>query len=364
MERHHQRGKMLVRERIELLVDRDSPFLELSPLAAWGTEYLLGANVVTGIGVVEGVECVISANDPTMQGGSSNPYSLAKSLRAQDLARINRMPLINLTESGGADLPRQADVFLTGGKWFRNLTNLSEMGIPTLALVFGNSTAGGAYVPGMCDYSVMVKERAKVFLGGPPLVKMATGEESTDEELGGADMHSRISGLSDYYAVDEYDAIGSDARSSPISTGARRATDRPGPRSEPLYDQDELLGVASADLKVPFDMREILARVVDGSEFDEYKQLYGTSLLTGWAWIHGFPVGVVANQQGVLFSEEAQKATEFIQLCNKQDTPAHLHPQHHRLHGRARSTNSAASSRTAPRWSTPSRTRRCPTSSF
>lgn len=321
VERHHQRGKMLVRERIELLIDRDSPFLELSPLAAWGTEYLLGANVVTGIGVVEGVECVISANDPTMQGGSSNPYSLAKSLRAQDLAKINRMPLINLTESGGADLPRQADVFLTGGKWFRNLTNLSAMGIPTLALVFGNSTAGGAYVPGMCDYSVMVKERAKVFLGGPPLVKMATGEESTDEELGGADMHSRVSGLSDYYAVDEYDAIRIGRQIVAHLNWRKKGYGPTRPVSEPLFDQDELLGVASADLKVPFDMREILARVVDGSEFDEYKQLYGSSLLTGWAWIHGFPVGVVANQQGVLFSEEAQKATEFIQLCNKQDTP-------------------------------------------
>jgi acyl-CoA carboxylase subunit beta len=205
--RHTERGKMLVHERIELLVDRDSPFLELSTLAGWGTEKPLGANVVTGIGVVNGVEVMISANDPTSQAGSSNKYSLAKTLRAQDIARQNRLPMINLVESGGADLPDQAEVFLTGGKWFRNLTQLSKLGIPTIALVFGNSTAGGAYVPGMCDYAVMVKERAKVFLGGPPLVKMATGEESTDEELGGAEMHSRISGLSDYFAADELEAI-------------------------------------------------------------------------------------------------------------------------------------------------------------
>ncbi|MDP3984484.1 MAG: carboxyl transferase domain-containing protein, partial [Acidimicrobiia bacterium] len=188
VERHLGRGKLLARQRIELLVDRDSPFLELSTLAAWGTEKNLGANAVTGIGVIRGVECVISANDPTSQAGSSNRYSLAKTLRAQDIARENRLPLVNLVESGGADLPDQAEVFITGGKWFRNLTQLSRMGIPTIALVFGNSTAGGAYVPAMCDYSVMVKERAKVFLGGPPLVKMATGEESTDEELGGAEM--------------------------------------------------------------------------------------------------------------------------------------------------------------------------------
>ena len=200
IERHRKRGKLLARERIELLVDRDAPLLELSTLAGWGSDKPLGANVITGIGVVNGVECIVSANDPTSQAGSSNRYSLAKSLRAQDIARENRLPLINLVESGGADLPDQAEVFLTGGKWFRNLTQMSAMGIPTIALVFGNSTAGGAYVPGMCDYAVMVDRRAKVFLGGPPLVKMATGEESTDEELGGAEMHSRVSGLSDYFA--------------------------------------------------------------------------------------------------------------------------------------------------------------------
>jgi acyl-CoA carboxylase subunit beta len=319
--RHTERGKMLVHDRIELLVDRDSPFLELSTLAGWGTEKPLGANVVTGIGVVNGVEVMISANDPTSQAGSSNKYSLAKTLRAQDIARQNRLPMINLVESGGADLPDQAEVFLTGGKWFRNLTQLSKLGIPTIALVFGNSTAGGAYVPGMCDYAVMVKERAKVFLGGPPLVKMATGEESTDEELGGAEMHSRVSGLSDYFAADELEAIRM-GRDIVTHLNWRKAGYGPTmPADEPVHDPEDLVGIIPADLRKPFDMREVLARILDGSRFEEYKALYGTSMVTGWGSIHGFPVGVIANQQGVLFSEEAQKATEFIQLCNRYDVP-------------------------------------------
>jgi acyl-CoA carboxylase subunit beta len=321
IKRHRERGKLLARERIELLIDRDSPFLELSTLAAWGTDKNLGANLVTGIGVIEGVECVVLANDPTSQAGSFNRYTLAKSLRAMDIARENRLPLINLIESGGADLPDQADVFLTGGKWFRNLTQLSKLGIPTVAIVFGSSTAGGAYFPALCDYSVMVKDQAKVFLGGPPLVKMATGEESTDEELGGAEMHSRVSGLSDYFASDEHEAIrmGRDIVSHfnwrKLGYGPTKVPD------DPIYDTDEILGVIPHDLRVPFDQRELLARVVDGSRFEEYKTLYGASILTGWASVHGYPVGIVANQQGVIFSEEAQKATEFIQLCNRYDTP-------------------------------------------
>jgi len=319
--RHRERGKMLARERIELLLDRDAPFLELSTLAAWGTDKNLGANVVTGLGVVEGVECAILAHDPTSQAGSMNRYSVAKTLRIMDIARENRLPLINLVESGGADLPDQAEVFIVGGKWFRNLTRLSKQGVPTLALVFGNSTAGGAYFPAMCDYSVMVKDQAKVFLGGPPLVKMATGEESTDEDLGGAEMHSKVSGLSDYFAQDEQEAIRmgreivSHLNWRKQGYGPTKAAD------EPVHDVDEILGLISHDLRVPFDMREILARTVDGSRFEEYKAVFGTSILTGWASIHGFPVGVVANQQGVIFSEEAQKATEFIQLCNRYDTP-------------------------------------------
>ncbi|NED57138.1 acyl-CoA carboxylase subunit beta, partial [Micromonospora aurantiaca] len=196
--RHRKRGKLLARERIELLLDPDSPFLELSPLAAWGSDFPVGASVVTGIGVVEGVECMIVANDPTVRGGSSNPWTVKKSFRASDIALENRLPVINLVESGGADLPTQKEIFIPGGRMFRDLTRLSAAGIPTIALVFGNSTAGGAYIPGMCDHVVMVKERAKVFLGGPPLVKMATGEEADDEELGGAEMHARTSGLADY----------------------------------------------------------------------------------------------------------------------------------------------------------------------
>src|SRR6516165_5864353 len=207
VDRHHARGKLTPRERIELLVDPDSPFLELSPLAAWGSEFQVGASLVTGIGAVSGVECMVVANDPTVKGGTSNPWTLRKILRANQIAFQNRLPVISLVESGGADLPTQKEVFVPGGQMFCDLTRLSAAGIPTIALVFGNSTAGGAYVPGMSDHVVMIKERSKVFLAGPPLVKMATGEESDDESLGGAEMHARISGLADYFAVDELDAI-------------------------------------------------------------------------------------------------------------------------------------------------------------
>lgn len=319
--RHHERGKLLPRERIELLLDRDAYFLELSPLTAAGTEYPVGGSVVTGVGVVSGVECVILANDPTVRGGSVNPFSGKRITRAIEICRTNRLPLFFLVESGGADLPKQAEIFVPGGALFRDLTQLSAAGIPTIALVFGNSTAGGAYNPAMCDYAVLVKERAKVFLGGPPLVKMATGEESNDEELGGAEMHARVSGLADELALDEVDAM---------RLGRRIVADLnwnklgPGPRSSfepPRYDAEELLGLAPADLKIPIDMREILARIFDGSEFDEFKPLYGTSLITGWASIHGYPIGVLANAQGVLFSEESQKATQFIQLANQRDIP-------------------------------------------
>jgi acyl-CoA carboxylase subunit beta len=321
VERHRKRGKMLARQRIELLVDQDSPFLELSTLAAWGTDKPLGANLVTGIGVINGVECAILANDPTSQAGVFNRYTMAKSLRIMDIAMENRLPLVNLVESGGADLPDQAEVFVVGGKWFRNLSRLSKAGIPTIALVFGSSTAGGAYFPAMCDYAVMVKDRAKVFLGGPPLVKMATGEESTDEELGGAEMHSRVSGLSDYFAEDEPDALRIGREIIGHINWTKQGYGPIKEPDEPVHDVDEILGVIPADLRIPFDMREILARFLDGSRFEEYKAMYGTSILNGWGSVHGFPVGVVANQQGVIFSEEAQKTTEFIQLCNRYDTP-------------------------------------------
>jgi acetyl-CoA carboxylase carboxyltransferase component len=319
--RHHKRGRMLVRERLELLLDPDSPFLELAPLAAWGTGYTVGASVLTGIGVVSGIECVVIGHDPTVRGGAMNPYSLRKTLRALEVARLNRLPVINMVESGGADLPTQADLFVPAGRIFHELTELSGLAIPTVALVFGNSTAGGAYVPGMCDYAVLVDKQAKVFLGGPPLVKMATGEEADDESLGGAEMHSRVSGLSDYFAIDERDAIRL-GREIMSRLNWRKLGPRPALNpAPPRYDPEEILGIVSGDVKVPFDPREILARTVDDSDFSEYKPLYGTSLVTGWASIHGYPVGVLANHRGVLFSEEAKKASEFILLANQTDTP-------------------------------------------
>ncbi|WP_329386257.1 acyl-CoA carboxylase subunit beta [Streptomyces sp. NBC_01716] len=318
--RHRTRGKLLARERIELLLDPDTPFLELSPLAAWGSDYPVGASMVTGIGVVEGVECVITANDPTVRGGASNPWTLKKALRANQIAYENRLPLISLVESGGADLPSQKEIFIPGGALFRDLTRLSAAGIPTVAVVFGNSTAGGAYVPGMSDHTVMIEERSKVFLGGPPLVKMATGEESDDESLGGAEMHARTSGLADHFAVDEPDAI-RQARRIVARLNHRKAQPDPGPAEPPKYDGEELLGIVPGDLKIPFDPREVVARIVDGSDFDEFKPLYGPSLVTGWARLHGYPVGVLANAQGVLFSAESQKAAQFIQLANQRDIP-------------------------------------------
>ena len=321
VERHHTRGKLLARERIELLLDPDSPFLELSPLAAWGTEFPVGASTIVGIGVVSGVECLVVANDPTVRGGTSNPWTLRKGFRANDIAVQNRLPVISLVESGGADLPTQKEVFIPGGRMFRDLTQLSAAGIPTIALVFGNSTAGGAYIPGMSDHVVMIKERSKVFLAGPPLVKMATGEESDDESLGGAEMHARKSGLADYFAQDEQDAIRI-GRSIVRRLNWRKQG--PAPRAEviePLADPEELLGIVPSDLKIPFDPREVIARIVDGSDFDEFKPLYGSSLVTGWAELHGYPIGILANARGVLFSEESQKATQFIQLANRSNTP-------------------------------------------
>ena len=320
VERHHARGKMTARGRIELLVDADSPFLELCALAAYGTDFHIGASVVTGIGVVEGVECMLVAHDPTVKGGTSNPWTLQKVLRANQIALENRLPVISLVESGGADLPTQKEIFIPGGRMFRDLTRLSAAGIPTIALVFGNSTAGGAYIPGMSDYVVMIKERSKVFLAGPPLVKMATGEESDDESLGGAEMHARISGLADYFATDELDALRIGRR---IVSRLNWVKQGPSPRSatEPLADAEELLGIVPPDLRIPFDPRDVIARIVDGSDFDEFKPLYGGSLVTGWANLHGFPIGILANARGVLFSEESQKATQFIQLANRSNTP-------------------------------------------
>ena len=360
VDRHHARGKLLPRERIELLVDEGSAFLELSPLAGWGSDFHVGASLVTGIGVVEGVECLITANDPTVKGGASNPWTVKKAFRAAQIAEENNLPTVSLVESGGADLPTQKEIFIPGGKLFRDLTRASARRQPTIALVFGNSTAGGAYVPGMSDYTVMVKEQAKVFLGGPPLVKMATGEESDDESLGGAEMHARVSGLADYLAQDELDAIRIGrrivarlnwrkhhaprveevapatvtrpgerhaVRSTGLVTGASAPSSTSGGFAEPDEDPDGLLDLVPVDLKEPFDPREVIVRVCDGTgpgnaqPFDEFKPIYGTSLVTGWARLHGRQIGILANAQGVIFSEEAQKATQFIQLANQIDVP-------------------------------------------
>lgn len=320
VDRHRRRGKMLVRERIEALIDPHTPFLELSPLAAWGTEDPVGAGVCAGIGIVCGTEVIVTGSDMTYRGGSANPTTVAKNLRIDEISRRNRLPVITLNESAGAELPRQADIFVPGGAGFKNLTQRSKLGIPSVTVVFGPSTAGGAYTPGMSDYTVFVKDRGTAYLGGPPLVKMAIDEEVDEETLGGAEMHSSVSGLSDYLAADEMDAI---RIARDIVAHLRWEKLGPGPSEpadEPLYDPAELLGAASADVRVPFDVREVLARTLDGSRFEEFKPRYGDKLVCGWGSICGFPVGVLANN-GILFSEESNKGAQFIQLCNRTDTP-------------------------------------------
>jgi len=320
VERHRARGKMMVRERVEALVDPGTPVLELSPLAGLQTGDPVGGGVMVALVEVAHTQCLVIASDPTVRGGTTSPTTIRKLLRAMDVAEENRLPVVLLIESGGADLPRQADIFVPGGEQFRRLTQLSAQGIPTVCVVFGSSTAGGAYLPGMSDYTVMVEDRARVFLGGPPLVKMAIGEDADEEELGGARMHARISGLCDYLARDEADALRI-ARGIVSHLHWRRQGPGPlGPADEPLYPSEELLGIASVDVRVPFDVREILARVLDGSRFEEFKESYGAQLVCGWASIGGYPVGVVANN-GILFSPEAQKGAQFIALCNRTDTP-------------------------------------------
>ncbi len=320
VDRHRKRGKMLVRERIEALVDPHTPFLELSPLAAWGTQDPIGAGIVAGIGIVEGTEVAITGSDMTYRGGSANPTTLTKMMRLYEIVLQNRLPTIILNEAAGAELPRQADIFVPGGAQFRYLTQMSKAGIPSITLGFGPATAGGAYVPGMSDYSVFVKERATAYLGGPPLVKMAIDEVVDEETLGGAEMHSRISGLSDYLAIDEMDAL---RIGRGIVRHLRWRKLGPGPTEpadDPLHDPEELMGCASADVRIPFEIREIFARVLDGSRMEEFKPLYGGQLVCGWGSICGYPVGVLGNN-GILFSEEAKKGAQFIQLCNRTDTP-------------------------------------------
>ncbi len=319
--RHKAAGKLLPRERIELLLDRDSYFLELCALAGKDVPgHVPGAGLVGGIGLVSGVECVITASESTVKGGAVSEMTAWKSGRFSDVAEQNRLPSISMIESAGADLPNQSKIFVPGGRGFRDLSRRSQQRIPSICLVFGSSTAGGAYIPGMSDYTVMVEKQAQVYLAGPPLVKMATGEDTNHEELGGAEMHSRVSGVSDYLARDERDAIRI-GREIVAHLDWKKGSPPPTREVEPpRYSAEDLLGIASTDVKVPWDQREAIARIVDGSRFSEFKALYGTTLVCGWAHLHGYPIGILANN-GILFSESAQKGAQFIELCNQSDVP-------------------------------------------
>ncbi|MBR0974139.1 MULTISPECIES: carboxyl transferase domain-containing protein [Bradyrhizobium] len=323
--RHTSRGKMLARERVDLLVDPGTSFLELSPLAAYG---LYGgdvhsASVVTGVGRISGRECVIVANDATIKGGTYYPMTVKKHLRAQDIARQNNLPCVYMVDSGGAFLPLQDEIFPDErhfGRIFYNQAQMSSQGIPQIAIVMGSCTAGGAYVPAMSDESIIVRNQGTIFLGGPPLVKAATGEVVTAEELGGADVHSRQSGVTDHYAQNDAHAIGIARR----IVGTLKPSTRPNlnmhPTRDPLFAAEEIYGVVPVDGRKPFDVRDIIARLVDGSEFDEFKKLYGTTLVCGFAHIWGYPVGIIANN-GILFSESSLKGAHFIELCCQRGIP-------------------------------------------
>jgi len=324
-EKHVARGKLLVRDRIDRLLDPGSPFLELSPLAAHGVydKPAPAAGVVTGIGLVHGREVMVVANDATVKGGSYLPLTVKKHVRAQEIAIENRLPTVYLVDSGGAFLPLQADVFPDKyhfGRIFRNQAVLSALKVPQVAAVLGSCTAGGAYVPAMSDEAVIVKGNGTIFLAGPPLVKAATGEEVTAEDLGGADVHTRISGVADHFAHDDEEALHQlRAILESLNPGPRRAVDLHEVEA-PKYDPEELLGIVPVDVRTPYDVREVIARVVDGSRFQEFKTRYGTTLVTGFARIHGMPVGIVANN-GVLFSESAAKGSHFVQLCGQRGVP-------------------------------------------
>jgi 3-methylcrotonyl-CoA carboxylase beta subunit/propionyl-CoA carboxylase len=325
MKRHRDQGKMPVRDRIERLLDPQSPWLELSTLAAWDLydNEAPAAGVVTGIGRVSGRDVMIIANDATVKGGSYLPLTVKKHLRAQDVALQNRLPCVYLVDSGGAFLPLQADVFPDRdhfGRIFFNQARMSADRIPQISVVMGSCTAGGAYVPAMSDEAIIVKGTGTIFLGGPPLVKAATGEEVTAEELGGADVHTRLSGVADYFAEDDEHAIRL-ARTivSTLNTSKRMPPDMTTPEP-PRYDPQEIYGIIPADTRTPYDVREVIARIVDGSRFDEFKERYGVTLVTGFARLHGMLVGIVANN-GVLFSESALKAAHFIELCNLRQIP-------------------------------------------
>jgi 3-methylcrotonyl-CoA carboxylase beta subunit len=324
-ERHLQRGKLLPRERVTALIDAGTPFLELSPLAANGMydDAIHGAGLITGVGRVEGRECVIVANDSTIKGGTYLPMTVKKHLRAQEIARENRLPCIYLVDSGGANLPHQTEVFPDRehfGRIFYNQATLSAAGIAQIAVVMGSCTAGGAYVPAMSDETVIVRNQGTIFLGGPPLVKAATGEVVSAEELGGADVHARRSGVADHYAADDRHALAL-ARRIVANLNTRKSVDIPLAKlREPAYAADELDGIVSVDLKKQYDVRDVIARLVDASEFDEFKQLYGTTLVTGFAHIHGMPVGIIGNN-GILYSESALKAAHFVELCCQRRIP-------------------------------------------
>jgi acyl-CoA carboxylase subunit beta len=334
MDRLRKRGKLPIRERIANTLDPDSPFLEISALAGYGSDYALGGGMVVGVGVIAGVECVVMGNDPTVLGGALTPYALKKWSRAIEIARDNRIPYVSFVESAGADLrvpaggggggggrrPAQTTHFAESGRQFYEMIELSKLGIPSVCVVFGSSTAGGAYQPGLSDYVVVVDEQSKIFLAGPPLVKMATGEESDDETLGGAALHAEVSGQADYFASDEMDAIRL-CREAVSHLNWRKPGPPPSLEADPpRHDPEELLGLVSRDLRQSVDIRDVIARIVDGSRFEEFKPRWGSTLVCGWSSIHGYPVGILGNN-GVLYPDSAQKAAHFIQLCNQVDVP-------------------------------------------
>ena len=323
--KHIERGKLLPRERIRQLLDVGSPFLELSQFAAWGMygDEVPAAGIITGIGRIKGQECMIVANDATVKGGTYYPMTVKKHIRAQEIARENNIPCIYLVESGGVFLPRQDEVFPDRdhfGRIFYNQAIMSGCGIPQIAVVMGSCTAGGAYVPAMSDESIIVGKQGTIFLAGPPLVKAAIGEVVSAEDLGGADIHCRISGVTDHYAVDDSHALALARRSVGHLNRVKEPHLAMKPPVEPLFDQAELYGVIPTDTRKPYDVREVIARIVDGSEFSEFKQLYGATLVCGFAHIWGYPVGIVANN-GILFSESAVKGAHFIEICSQRGIP-------------------------------------------
>lgn len=323
IERQRQKGKLPVRERVQRLLDDDSFFLEVGQFAAWQVyeESVPCAGVVAGIGKIHGIECMVIANDPAVKGGTYYPLTVKKHLRAQQIAQRYQLPCVYLVDSGGANLPHQADVFPDRdhfGRIFYNQARMSAQGIPQIAVVMGLCTAGGAYIPAMADVAIIVKQQGTIFLAGPPLVKAATGEVVTDEELGGADVHCKKSGVADYYADDDAHAL--DLARQAIASTNQSPTLAPKEYLPPRYDAQEMYGIVNADLRLSFDVREIIARLVDDSEFDEFKALYGSTLVCGFAQLHGHRIGIVANN-GILFSESAQKGAHFIELCAKRKIP-------------------------------------------